>query len=327
MKRKTVVVVGLIAALAAGGGYALWQQRQAGEMPEGFVSTNGRIEADQVNISTKYAGRIASIAADEGDMVEAGQVLARMDDAELAAQVRAAEAQVRRAQTAKREAEASVARVMSDQRLARSELDRIERLRKLGHATAEQLDTRRAAVSSASAGIEAARAGVQAAEASIDAAQEELVRLRATLDNAVLVAPISGRVQYRLAEPGEILPAGGAVLTLLNTTNVYMNVFLPAAEAGRLALGDDARLRLDPIPQWVIPSRITFVSPQAQFTPKAVETAEERAKLMFRVKLRIDRALLERFEDRVKTGVRGTAYLRLPNAPEWPENLQVKLPE
>ncbi len=327
MKRKTVVVVGLIVALAAGGGYAFWQQRQAGDLPDGIVSTNGRIEADQVNVSTKYAGRIQTIAVDEGDMVKAGQELARMDDAELAARVRAAEAQVRRAQTAKREAEASVARVMSDQRLARSELDRIERLRKLGHATAEQLDTRRAAVSSASAGIDAARAGVEAAEATIDAAQEELIRIKTTLDDAVLVAPISGRVQYRLAEPGEILPAGGAVLTLLNTTNVYMNVFLPAAEAGRLALGDDARLRLDPIPQWVIPSRITFVSPQAQFTPKAVETTEERAKLMFRVKLRIDRALLERFEDRVKTGVRGTAYLRLPNAPEWPENLQVKLPE
>lgn len=327
MKRKTVVVVGLIAALAAGGGYAFWQQRQAGDLPAGIVSTNGRIEADQVNVSTKYAGRIKTIAVDEGDMVKAGQELARMDDAELAARVRVAEAQVRLAQTAKREAEASVARVMSDQRLARSELERIERLRKLGHATAEQLDVRRAAVSSASAGIEAARAGVQAAEASIDAAEEELVRLKTTLDDAILVAPISGRVQYRLAEPGEILPAGGAVLTLLNTTNVYMNVYLPAAEAGRLALGADARLRLDPIPQWVIPSRITFVSPQAQFTPKAVETAEERAKLMFRVKLRIDRALLERFEDRVKTGVRGTAYLRLPNAPEWPENLQVKLPE
>ncbi len=327
MKRTTVDVVGLIAALAAGGGYALWQQRQAGDLPEGIVSSNGRIEADQVNIATKSAGRIKSIAVDEGDMVAAGQVLAHMDDAELAAQVRAAEAQVRLAQTTKREAEASVARALSDQRLARSELDRIERLRKMGHATAEQLDTRRAAVQSASAALESARAGVQAADASIAAAEEELNRLNTALEDAVLVAPIAGRVQYRLAEPGEVLAAGGAVLTLLNTTNVYMNVFLPAADAGRLALGDDARLRLDPVPQWVIPSRITFVSPQAQFTPKAVETAEERAKLMFRVKLRIDRALLERFQDRVKTGVRGTAYLRLPGAAEWPENLQVKLPE
>ena len=106
-----------------------------------------------------------------------------------------------------------------------------------------------------------------------------------------------------------------------------MTVFLPAQIVGQLAVGDEARIVLDPVPQYVIPAQISFVAAQAQFTPKSVETAEERAKLMFRVKLTIDPGLLRKYEDRVKAGVRGLAYVRVSGDLDWPGNLQVKLPE
>jgi HlyD family secretion protein len=157
-------------------------------------------------------------------------------------------------------------------------------------------------------------------------AQAEIVRIESLIADTVLKAPVSGRVQYRLAQPGEVLAAGAPVLTLLDLTDVYMTVFLPASAAGPLALGSEARLILDPVPQYVIPATVSFVASEAQFTPKSVETAEERDKLMFRVKLSIAPALLKQYEKQVKTGVRGVAYVRVGQEAAWPDNLAVKLP-
>jgi HlyD family secretion protein len=106
-----------------------------------------------------------------------------------------------------------------------------------------------------------------------------------------------------------------------------MTVFLPAADAGRLAVGDEARIILDPVPDYVIPAKVSFVAADAQFTPKTVETTDERAKLMFRIKLKIDAEVLQQFYTRVKTGVRGLGFVRTKPYVEWPADLQVKLPK
>ena len=172
-----------------------------------------------------------------------------------------------------------------------------------------------AAVSTAGMQIESARSSVRAAEATLE-------RVRADLDDSVLRAPRAGRVQYRVAEPGEVLPAGGVVLNLIDLTDVYMTFFLPTAQAGRVALGAEARLVLDALPDRVIPARISFVADVAQFTPKTVETAEERAKLMFRIKAQVDPELLQRHLSQIKTGLPGMAYVRLDPATPWPDALR-----
>lgn len=138
-----------------------------------------------------------------------------------------------------------------------------------------------------------------------------------------------GRVLYRLAEPGEVLSAGGKVLTIVNLTDVYMEIYLPAADAHRVSIGSEARIKLD-IVDFAVPAKVSFVSPELQFTPKQVETRSEREKLMFRVKVRVPSELIRKYIDRVKTGVRGVAYVRLNNPgaepqPAWPEFLN-KLP-
>jgi len=130
-------------------------------------------------------------------------------------------------------------------------------------------------------------------------------------------------VQYRVAQPGEVLAAGGRVLNLVDLGDVYMTFFLPTTQAGRLAIGTEARLVLDAWPQYVIPARIGFVANVAQFTPKTVETAEERQKLMFRVKAQIPEDLLRKYIELVKTGLPGLAYVRLDPAAEWPARLQL----
>jgi len=323
---RTAFIAALaVAALVALGLY-YWFVILAPELPDGIAASNGRIEAEQVDVATKYAGRIEEVRVDEGDFVTAGQILAWMDDAQIKAEIAAATADVRRAEEQKAQAEAGIAQREAELDFARRELGRAERLSKSGHIPTEQLDQRRAQFRTAEAALRTATASRAAAEATIEAAKANLSRLRDMLDDTVLKAPRSGRVQYRLAEPGEVLAAGGRVLTLLDIGNVYMTIFLPAAEAGRLAIGAEARIVLDPIPDYVIPARVSFVSSDAQFTPKAVETREERENLMFRVKLNIDAELLARVEERVKTGVRGVGYVRTLAGTEWPDNLAVKLP-
>jgi HlyD family secretion protein len=134
-------------------------------------------------------------------------------------------------------------------------------------------------------------------------------------------------VQYRVAQPGEVLASGGNVLNMIDLTDVYMTFFLPTKAAGRIALGTEARLVLDAAPQYVIPAEISFVADEAQFTPKTVETTEERLKLMFRVKARIAPDLLREHLLQVKTGLPGMAYVRLDPRVDWPPELQTRLPQ
>jgi len=142
-----------------------------------------------------------------------------------------------------------------------------------------------------------------------------------------LVSPRLGRVQYQLARAGEVVAAGAPIVTILDLTDVYMTIFLPAADAGKLSVGDEARIVLDPVPDYVVPAKVSFVAADAQFTPKTVETKDERAKLMFRIKLKVDPQVLQQFYTRVKTGVRGLGFVRTKADLEWPADLQVKLPK
>lgn len=316
--------VACIVALGGGGAWYWWQQ-QLNALPPGIAQANGRLECEQVEIATKFQGRIADVLAREGQMVDAGEILAHMDIVELQAQLAAAEADVKQAQHEVAQAEALIAQRDSERTFARQELERTSTLVAKGWSTTEKLDERRSQIKTAEAAYDAAIASLDAAKAKVVADQAEVTRLKHQISDSTLVAPTFGRIQYKLAQPGEVLPAGGRVLTLLDLSDVYMTIFVPARVAGPLALGDEARVTLDPVPGYVFPARVTFVATEAQFTPKTVETEEEREKLMFRVKLSIDPSLRQRYQKQVKTGVRGLGFVRTdPNTP-WPDRLAVKL--
>jgi HlyD family secretion protein len=322
---KPALILLCILILGGAGGWYWWQQHLQ-ELPPGIAKANGRLESEQVEIATKYAGRIAEVFAKEGQMVKEGEILARMDTKELEAQLAAADAKVKQAKHQKKQAAALIVQRESERTFAQKELFRAETLHKQGWATGEKLDQRQDQLKTAEAAYDTAIANRDAAEAEIVAAQAEVARLQSQIDDSTLDAPRPGRIQYKLAQPGEVLTAGGRVLTLLDLSDVYLTIFLPARDAGRLAIGDEARVVLDVAPQYVFPANVTFVATEAQFTPKTVETSEEREKLMFRVKLSIDPELRTRYENQVKTGLRGVGYVKtVPNTP-WPENLAVKLP-
>ena len=296
------------------------------DMPEGIVKTNGRIEATEVDVAAKYAGRLATVNVDEGDEVTAGQVVATISSPETEAQLRAAQAEVIKAKQALAESEAMIAERQSDQIAAQNDLQRGQELIKNGWITKQVFDQRVNKAQATDALLRAAEKQRDQADAAIKAAEADVQRLQAILVDLVLVSPRSGRVQYRLARAGEVVAAGQRVLTILDLKDVYMTIYLSADVAGKLTLGDEARVIADPIPEYVIPATIRFVATEAQFTPKSVETAEERQKLMFRVKLQGDPKVLDQYHRQVKTGVRGLGFVRTDPKITWPTELVVKLP-
>jgi len=326
-KTKKWIIAGLILLVILGVGLYARKLIQNDSLPAGFASGNGRIEATEIDVATKTAGRVMQILAEEGDWVKAGQVLARMDTEETESELREAEADLRRVHETKKYAQAIVRQRKSELTLARKELARSQQLVKQGHISKELLDQRDSSLHSAEAALQAAKAQVVEAAAGIEAAEARVQRLKVRLGDSELVSPEDGRVLYRLAEPGEVLAAGGKVLTVLKLTDVYMSIFLPTSQAGRVIVGGEARIILDVRPDLVLPAKISFVAPRAQFTPKEVETHTEREKLMFRIKVRIDPELVKQHVEKVKTGVPGLAYVRLDQASEWPDYLQVKLPQ
>ena len=353
-RQRILATLGGLVVLAVAGVLAMrpWVDDT---LPAGFAGSNGRIEAVEIDLATKTAGRLMAVTVREGEDVEQGQVVARMETAGLEARLDEAQAGLERARigvegvtnrVSQRESELAAARARVAQREAELEAarKRVERTRTLverGTSTPAQLDedeaafegaraavsAARAEVASVQAALASARSDVVAARAAVRAAEATVKRIRTDIDDATLRAPRPARVQYRVAEPGEVLAAGGTVLNLLDLTDVYMTFFLPTAEAGRIALGAEARIVLDAAPQYVIPATIRFVADEAQFTPKTVETDEERARLMFRVRAGVDPALLRDHLRQVKTGLPGMAYVRLDEARDWPEDLQVRLPE
>ena len=319
--KTTLYLVG--AALVLGGG-AAWYLLSKPALPAGFSAGNGRLEANQVYVATKYPGRVKDVLFDEGDTVETGQVVARMDTSALEAQLREAQAQIQAAQDSRRVSLAQVQVKQADYNFAAKQYARSKDLVARGAVSGQEAELDEARALADRAEVVGAQADATRTVSNIAAAQATADRLKSEINDAVLVAPLRARVETRLTEPGEVLPQGGRVFSLNNLADVYMYVFLPESVTGKVKIGSEARIVLDAAPQYPIRAFVSFVSPMAQFTPKSVETAEERHNLTFRVKLQIDPQRLRQYEALVKSGLPGMGYVRYDNNAEWPEFLQLK---
>lgn len=320
---RTRNLILLIVGLAViGAAIGAWMFLRAPGLPVGFAQGNGRLEATQIYVSSKYPGRIAEVLVREGDTVEAGQVVARMDTTALEAQLREAEAQIRSAQDSRNVALAQVAVKEADYNYASKQDVRSRDLVPRGAVSQREAEIDHAASLSARAQLQGAKAQAVQTVSQIDAARATADRLRAEIADSVLRAPIRARVERRLAEPGEVLGAGGRVFSVNDLSDVYMYVYLPEDVTGKVPLGSEARIVLDAAPQYPIRAFVSYVSPMAQFTPKTVETAEERHNLTFRVKLQIDKERLRQFEPLVKTGLPGVGTVRWDTSKPWPADLQ-----
>jgi HlyD family secretion protein len=325
--RASLPLTLLAGLVLAGGGFAYWSQQQAARVPDGFATANGRIEVERVDIASKYAGRVAAIGVKEGDFVEKDAVVASLDTSELLAQLAAAKASVQRAAASISRAEAEIAIREAEHNLSEIEMRRAVELEKRAAGTAAEAERRKAQHRVAEAQILAARAALEDAISAKAVAKAQVEQIEAVLTDSTLRTPVSGRVEYKLVQTGEIVAAGGRLATMLDLNDVYMTIFLPTSYAGRVKLGSEARIVLDAISKYVIPATVSFVAGEAQFTPKTVETANEREKLMYRVKLRVDPKLLDTYRDYIKPGLTGNAYVRAAPGAVWPVHLAPRMPD
>ena len=317
-----------------------------------IVAGNGRIEATEIDISTKIPGRIKQILVREGDFVKAGQTVAYMDTEVLEAQLKEAKANLLKAkinvsvaksmllqrQSEKAAAEAVVYQREAELDVAEKKLVRSIKLVKENAISQQEKDddyarynsvfsatnASIAQVNAADAAIVTANELVTGAESSVEAAQATVERIEADIKDCALVSPREGRIQYKVAQVGEVLPAGGRVLNMVDLSDVYMTFFLSTGFVGKVPIGADVKIILDTIPNYAIPAKVSFISDVAQFTPKTVETAVEREKLMFRVRAQVPETLLKKYITQVKTGLPGMAYLRLDPSKPWPAFLEMK---
>ncbi len=349
---KKAVIASLAVALAAGGvWYVLQNQKET--LPTWIAQSNGRLELNRIDVASLYPGRVKAVLVEEGADVKEGDILAelssetsnsRLEEAR-AAELRQEEA-VGRAKAAEAQMKQTVARAQANVdanrqqlRVAKMELDNARKLLadqlvSQSEVTKRQADYERAVAAVKAA--EAARDEAQATVAQSAAAQAEaragVEQARAAVKSATsanddmnIRAPIAGRVEYTIAEAGNVVAAGSKVVSLLDPADVSMNIFLPTDSMSRLKVNDDARIRLDGIDA-VFPAKIKFIATDAQFTPKSVETVDERAKLMFKVKLQVPRETAVKYDRLLKGGLTGNGFVKTDAKAAWPAELAVRLP-
>lgn len=333
----------LIAALvvvAIGGAY-IWKQTHKGaDDLAGIAAVNGRIELERLDISTLYAGRVEKIFVDEGQNIEENQPLALLSSSESQSQVDSARAQIEASKAQRQRAHESVARanaeISAQQQqvaVAKLELDNARKLRRDNLVSASELERRQANHKAALAALETAKAAKAEAQATVNQAeaaiaQAEAVYFQATSknDDMIIKAPIGGRVEYKIAKVGSVLAVGGRVVSLLDLNDVYINVFLPSYQSNQVKIGDEARIVIDGS-DYVFPAAVSYVASEAQFTPKSVETTEERAKLMFKVKLKIPVEVAKQHAALLKGGMTAMGYVKYDADASWAERLNVNLPK
>jgi len=314
----------LLKWIALAGGVAVvaiivitWAVKKHNALPEGIAAGNGRIEGKLVDVSAKEPLRVQQILVDEGALVKPGQVLVKLDTNTLEAELAAAEASVAQAEQNLAAAQASITKQKSAIGLAGIQVKRSQNLVREHAGSQQELDVHHNELQTSRAGLTEAKASVNTAREGVEVAKQNAAAVQTRIDDATLKSPVTGRVLYRLAEPGEVLAAGGKALTLVNLEDVYMEIFLPSERAARLKIGAEARITVDFAPGKAIPAYVSFVSPEAQFTPKQVETRSEREKLSFRVKAQV----LDGHDPVLKSGAPGVAWIRLDGAVPWPEPL------
>lgn len=321
---NSIIFIGIILSVVVS--YFYFNSIKQPPISDTFAYGNGRIEASEVSITAKIPGRLVEVYVNEGDIVQKGDILAKLDTQELDAKLKVAIARIEQAKQNKNYLKALLEQRQTELDLAKENYLRAEKLYKSKSISLLQYQQDETAYKSLQASIKAAQANIAQSEASINGAISEVEAIKVNIDDSTLYSPITGRVLYKLAQNGEVIGSGQKVLVLLDLLDTYMTIFVPTFEAGVIGYGSEARIILDAFPDISIPAKVTFVSPKAQFTPKQIETQDEREKLMFRVKATIDYELLKEHINDVKTGLPGVTYIRLDENIPWPEHLN-KLPK
>lgn len=395
MKKSYYILIALILAVAVAFAVYMNYKRTADTTPEGFASSNGRLQLQNIDVASLRAGRVSQVLVHEGDLVEKGTPLVTLSSEELDTQLQGAEAaklqaeaaklqaegRKSQAQAAKARAEGAVTRAMGTEKraeggyartqggvnqadaviaakkaqlqIALDNLNNTKALRKDDLVSIAELQQReqayqaakaevlaaqaakaqaaaggteaQAGIAEAQSGIAEAKAAVAEAQAGINQAQSQINRVKSIQSDMYVRAPQAGRVEYRIVEVGNVIAPGSKVVTLVDPNDVYLEIFLPTDSSNQVQIGSPARIVLDGI-KAVLPAKVSFVANQSQFTPKSVETKNEREKMMYRVKLSLDPQVASRYQTLLKGGMTAQGYVQLDPSKAWSKDLEVNMP-
>ncbi len=297
------------------------------------ITASGTIEAIEVDVASKVAGQILELAVDEGARVKSGDLLAAVDHATADIQLRQAEAGVRLADAQLallvkgsrsediRQAEAALEQAQATLKVASDDARRMRELVLTGSVTPKQREDADARLTVAEAQQKSAAETlskvrrlarpeeIQAAEARSAQARAAADLLAKTIADCTITAPAGGIVTHKAVEAGELVTPGSTIVTLTELDSVYVMIYLTEMEMGRVRLGDGVEVRIDAFSNRVFPGKVTYISPEAEFTPKNVQTKEDRVKLVFGIKVEI-----ENKDGFLKPGLPADALIRV--APE-----------
>lgn len=241
------------------------------------LSASGTIEITEVEASSKLSGRIEKLLVDEGDSVLKDQVLIELETKEL-------QAQLKQAHAAYQVSLAQLAQSKSNLENLKTNLERTRQLYKAGSATRQQLDDQETKYQVAKDQLSSATHLTEQNKATI-----ELIQVY--IDNSVIRSPINGLVLSKNTEIGEVVSPGSSLLTLGDLAHPWVEIYIKETDLGKVKLGQKAQVKIDTYPDKVFEGKVTYISSQAEFTPKNIQTKEERVKLVFGIKVSLDNPL------------------------------------
>lgn len=308
MNKKHIIIIVVLGIVVSAGFYAALRLRKT---DDGIIRVSGNIEVTSVEVSFKIPGRVTERPVDEGELVATGEIVAKLDPADLLQEAasRRAEAQAARAQVTELEtgfrkeeiaqAEAALRRVEAEAERLRTDFGRQKNLFRKEVISARDFDVSRAAYESSRASVREARERlkllrngprketIEQARARLRSAEALRALAETRLGYATLVSPVSGLVLSKNIEPGEQVAVGTPVITIGKLDEVWLRAYINETDLGKVQVGQQAAITTDSFPGKKYPGTITFISPEAEFTPKSVQTEKERVKLVYRIKITI----------------------------------------
>lgn len=280
--------------------------------PEGIIILSGRIEGRQTNIAPKVQGRIIKLYKDEGDTVKAGELLCEIDSEQLAARYKSAVETAEASYSAVAQAHANFIKARASYEKAKKDYDRYSSLLKEELVSKSDFDRVKMLYESAQAEVEAASKAISQAEANYRAAQQRLKEAEADLNETKIYSPSEGVILSRPIELGEVVNPGSVLYVIVDLNKLYVKVYVPEPDIGKLKLGLPARVYIDAYPDRFFNGKITKIYEQAEFTPKNVETKEERVKLVFGVEVSVENP-----QGLLKPGMPADVVIKWKESAEW----------
>lgn len=317
MKKSWVwtIVVLCVGALLS---YILYLAFQPPVLAAGILYGNGHIEGTEIRVSSEATGRVVENRLQEGQAVKNGQLLVRLNDTDLEAQLAKGLAEQKAIEAGLVSIQQQLETWRHHLQTANADLQRYQALKKSSAISPQQLNSMEDRQREARGRVKSLEADLEQTRAKLDAAQQQVEWLRLQLAKTRIVAPVSGTVLTKAIEEGELATPGTPVALLVDLQRLELKVYIPEQDIGKIRLGATARVRVDAFPERYFEASVAQVDQQAQFTPRDIHMPEERVRMVFGVTL-----ALENQDDILKPGMPADAWIRVQAERPWPDKLVI----